>query len=301
MPRAVVNACGKEVWIEGRVLRIAHVDGEKYTVPEDPEAFLRELRGCRERIDLFTFIQKPPETEPRYGYPMERDNLAVLPITTFDHWWKHQITNKVRNAARQAEKKGLEVREVPFDEVLLRGIVEIHNESPVRQGRRFPHYGMDLEGARRYAGTFPERSFFIAALDEGRPVGFMKLTVDESRNHACVVNILAMLSERNRAPTNAMIAQAVKSCAARGLSYLVYEHFTYGRRQTDGLSQFKESNGFRRMDVPRYFIPLTGWGKLALALGWHRRWTEFCPEFLADRYRDLRSRWYAHRYRLSSG
>lgn len=301
MPRTVLAACGKEVWIEGRLLRTAHIDGEKYTCPEDPEALLRELRASGQRIDLFTFLQKPPETEPRYHYPMEWENLAVLPVSTFDHWWNHQITNKVRNAARQAERKGLVIREVCFDEVLLRGIVEIHNESPIRQGRRFPHYGMDLEGARRYAGTFLDRSFFIGALDGERPVGFMKLTMDESGNHACVVNILAMLSQRDKAPTNAMMAQAVKSCAARGLSYLVYEHFTYGRRQRDGLSQFKEANGFRRMDLPRYFVPLTRWGKLAFDLGLHRRWVDYCPEFLASRYRDLRKQWYARRYRGSAG
>ncbi len=301
MPRTVLTIRGREVWIEGRLLRTAHLDGEKYTFPGDPEALLEELRASGERIDLFTFIQKPPETEPRYPYPMEWENLAVLPVSTFDHWWNCQITNKVRNAARQAEKKGLVIQEVRFDEVLLRGIVEIHNESPVRQGRRFPHYGMDLEGARRYAGTFRDRSFFIGALDGQRLIGFMKLTMDESGNHACVVNILAMLRERNKAPTNAMMAQAVKSCAARGLSYLVYEHFTYGRRQSDGLSQFKEANGFRRMDVPRYFVPLTRWGKVAFALGLHRRLVDYCPEFLAARYRNLRKEWYARRYRAAAG
>ncbi len=246
----MIKICEKDIAIQGRMLRTARIDGEKYTFPEDPETFIAALRTCGSRVDLFTFLQRPPETSPKYVYPMQWDNLAVLPISTYDHWWTKQIPSIGRNRARQAEKKGVIVREVPFDEALLRGIVEIHNETPVRQGRRFPHYGMDIEGARRYAGTFLNRSFFIGALFEDKLIGFVKLTIDDSRTHACAVNILAMLRYRDKAPTNAMIAQAVRSCADRGLSYLVYEHFTYGKKKGDSLSHFKEVNGFRQMDLP---------------------------------------------------
>jgi len=49
---------------------------------------LEALRKCGTRIDLFTFMQRLPETSPKYDYPMESDNLAALRITTFDDWWK---------------------------------------------------------------------------------------------------------------------------------------------------------------------------------------------------------------------
>lgn len=288
---------GKEVKIEGRLVRIAHIDGEKYTSPGNLEVLLAELKACAQRIDLFTFLQQPPGTEVRYPYYHEWDNLAIMPITTFENWWNHQIKSIGRNRAKQAEKKGLVVREVPFDDDLLRGVVEIHNESPVRQGRRFPHYGMTLEGARAYAGTFLDRSFFIGAMDGDKLVGFMKLCVSESGKHACAINILAMLSHRDKAPTNAMIAQAVRSCASRGISYLVYENFTYGRKVSDSLSQFKEANGFRRMDLPRYYVPLSPIGELALRTGLHQRWVDYIPEFLMARYRKLRTAYYTNRYK----
>lgn len=292
---------GNEVRIEGRLVRIAHIDGEKYTAPGNLEALLAELKACGERIDLFTFLQHPPETEVLYPYYHEWDNLAIMPITTFDNWWNHQIKSIGRNRARQAEKKGLVIREIPYDDNLLRGIVEIHNESPVRQGRRFPHYGMTLEGARAYAGTFLDRSFFIGALDGDKIIGFMKLCISESGKHACAINILAMLRHRDKAPTNAMIAQAVRSCAARGISYLVYENFTYGKKSSDSLSQFKEANGFRRMDLPRYYIPLTPVGKFVLRAGLHHRWVDYIPEFLMGRYRKLRAAYYSNRYRDLEG
>jgi hypothetical protein len=289
---SMIKVCEKDVAIQGRLLRIARIEGEKYCFPEDPEKVIAGLRACGSRVDLFTFLQRPPETSPKFAYPMEWDNLAVLPISTYDHWWTRQISSITRNRARQAEKKGMVVREVPFDDALLRGIVEIHNETPIRQGKHFPHYGMDLEGARRYAGTFLDRSVFIGALLGEKLIGFVKLTVDDSRTHACAVNILAMLQHRDKAPTNAMIAQAVRSCADRGLSYLVYEHFTYGKKKGDSLSFFKKSNGFRQMDLPRYYVPMTTLGTVALNLGLHRRLVDYFPEQIVAKLRDYRTWWY---------
>src|SRR5690348_17418150 len=89
-----MKVCGKDIMVQGRWLRIAHIDGDKYNFPDDPEALIGALRKCGTRIDLFTFLQKLPETKPRYAYPMEWDNLAVLPVSTFDHWWNQQIRSR---------------------------------------------------------------------------------------------------------------------------------------------------------------------------------------------------------------
>jgi len=56
--------------------------------------------------------------------------------------------------SKQAEKKGVVVREVPFDDALARGIWEIYNECPVRQGRLFPHYGKSFETVRNMSATY---------------------------------------------------------------------------------------------------------------------------------------------------
>src|SRR5689334_18029501 len=117
--RPGVNVCDRDIIISGRLIRIGCLDGEKYTFPDDPEAMIKGLRDCGARIDLFTFLQRVSETFPKYGYPMEWDNLAVLPVSTFDHWWTQQIRSFPRNRARQAEKKGVVLREVPADETLF--------------------------------------------------------------------------------------------------------------------------------------------------------------------------------------
>jgi hypothetical protein len=295
---AVINVCGKDIKVEGRLLRIARLDGDKYTFPDDPEALLNGLRKCGTRIDLFTFLQKLPATEPKYPYPMEWDNLAVLPVSTFDHWWTHQIRSFPRNRARQAEKKGVTFREVPFGDVLLNGICEIYNECPVRQGKRFPHYGMSFERAREYAGTFLDRSIFIGAFLGDSMIGFIKFVIDETRTQACLVHILSMVQHKDKAPTNALIAQAVRFCADRRISYLVYENFSYGNKQRDSLSHFKEVNGFQRINLPRYYVPLTPVGKVAFRFGLHRKLVDHLPESVAAKLRELQKTWYGRKFRM---
>ena len=63
---------------------MARLDAEKYHFLDDPKPVLEGLRKCGTRIDLFTFMQRLPETSTKYAYPMEWDNLAVLPVSTFE-------------------------------------------------------------------------------------------------------------------------------------------------------------------------------------------------------------------------
>ncbi len=289
---SLINVCGKDIRVKGRLIRVAGLDADMYEFLEDPEPTLEAVRRFGVRVDLFTFMQRLPETSPKYRYPLEWDNLAVLPVSTFDHWWTDQIGFKARNKAKQAERKGVRLCEVPFDDALVRGIWELYNESPVRQGRPFVHYGKDKETVRREAGTFLDRSFFIGAFLENKMIGFVKLICDETRTQAGLVHILSLIGQRDKAPTNALIAAAVRSCAARQLPYLVYSRFDDGNKQRDPLIDFKVRNGFKKFDLPRYYVPLTRLGLLAMNFGLHRNLTSFVPEPILSRVRKLRNAWY---------
>ena len=291
----LTTICGKQIRIRGGFLRVARLEADSYQFLEDPHAMIEELRKCGTRVDLFSFLQRLPETSPRYDYPMEWDNFAVLPVSTFDHWWNEQIGFKARNKAKQAEKKGVVVREAPFDEAFVKGIWEVYNESPVRQGRPFAHYGKDIETVYREEATFLESSIFIGAFLEEKLIGFIKLVHDETRTQAGLMNIVSMIGHRDKAPTNALLAQAVKSCAERGISYLVYANFYYGKKQQDGIIDFKERNAFEPFEAPRYYVPLTSLGRIAFRLGLHKDFTDHVPEPVLVRFRAIRNGWYNKR------
>ena len=274
------------------MIRIASLEGEKFIFLEDPELVVAELRKCEVRIDLFTFMQRLPETSPKYPFPMEWDNLAALPVSTFDHWWTKQIGFKARNKAKQAEKRGVVVREVPFSHSLVQGIWEIYNECPVRQGKAFRHYGKDIGTVYKEEATFLDSSVFIGAYFNDKLIGFVKLVHDETRTQAGLMNIVSMIEQRDKAPTNALVANAVRSCAERGISYLVYSSFAYGKKERDSLSDFKERNGFKRIDLPRYYVPLTPLGRVALRLGLHHPLVDHLPAPVAAKLRELRNAWY---------
>ena len=298
-----MTICGKDLKIQGRLIRIGQVDGDQsqLTFLDQPETILQELRKSKTRIDIFTFLQNPPDTLPKYTYPIEWDNLSILPISTFEYWWKHQVHSNIRVKVRKGEKNGLEIRDVPFDDALVRGVCEIYNECPIRQGRPFPHYGIDVERARQYARSFLERSIFLGAYLGGRMVGFAKLVTDEDHSQAGILHLLAMIQHRDKAVTNSLIAQAVRSCAERKIQYLTYGRFVYGKKKVDSLSQFKEANGFRRLDLPRYYVPLTPLGSLAVRLGLYRNVRDRVPEPVLAKCRELRAAWYNRKLTSAPG
>jgi hypothetical protein len=286
----------KKLLIEGRLVRVGRLDAEGYDYLDDPVKAVESLRLCGKRIDLFTFTEKLENTEQRYRFPVEIDNTAVLEISTFDEWMSTKIDFKTRNKVRKAAKIGVVVKEVELDDRMLLGISRIYNETPVRQGRKFPHYKKDIESLRQMKLTFAERSIFIGAFLEDELIGFIKMVHTEDKKQAGLMHILSMVRHRDKAPTNALVAQAVRSCAERCIPRLFYAKFSYGRKLQDSLADFKRHNGFRKVDVPRYYVPLTRWGRIAYQLGLHQNIAEIMPEAITSKYRKMRADWYAKKF-----
>jgi len=289
-----------DIVISGRLLKVARPELEKYEALENPVELIEELRRSGRRIDLFTFLQIEKDA-PKLDLFMEPENMAILTVSTYDQWFNNQIRSEARNRARQAGKKGVTVQEVPFDDAFVKGIWEVYCESPIRQGKRNVHYGKDMETVRREAATFLDRSVFIGAFLQGQLVGFVKMVMDKQRTRANTMNIVSMVKHRDKAVTNALIAQCVRSCAERGVKYLAYQSFTYGKKKPDSLTNFKQVNAFERVEVPRYYVPLTGLGAAFLRLGLHHRLSERIPESVAEKLRELRMEWYKRRLQSTPG
>src|SRR5258708_1196867 len=289
---SLIKVLDKQIRIRGGLMRIAQLEADLYHFLERPEERLEGLRSWGHRIDLFFFMQRLPDTEAKYSYSREMDNFAALRITTFADWWNQQIGFKGRNKAKQAEKKGAVIREVPFGDELVKGIQGVYNETRVRQGAPNSHYGNDFATVYRQEATFLDTSIFIGVYLGDELIGFAKLVFDETRSQAGLMNIVSMIKHRDKAPTNALVAQAVRSCADRGISYLVYSRFAYGKKEQSSLTDFKERNGFQRIDVPRYYVPLTVLGRVGHKFGLHHRLADRLPAPLLAKLREVRAAWY---------
>jgi len=278
--------------MEGRVPRIARLEQDWCEDVGDPEILINTFRKTAGRPDVLTFTQRLPDLEPKYAYQMELDSMAALPIKSYSCWWEKQIERKVRNKVRKAQKNGVIVKPATFDDRFVQGMTSIFNETPIRQGRRYLHYGKDFETVKREFSRFLFREEIFGAYLAEDLIGFIFLA--DAGRYAFLGQIISKIAYRDLAPNNALLAKAVERCAERGFPYLVYALWL-----DDSLGDFKRSNGFQRFDVPRYFVPLTKKGKLALKLGFHRGWKEAVPKQLRKPLQKLRRRWYDLRWPLA--
>ncbi|MFB3888941.1 MAG: GNAT family N-acetyltransferase [Candidatus Bathyarchaeia archaeon] len=246
-------------------------DYERDFVPTD--AFLEKLRD--RGVDVFTFIERtwtfkvpnPPTTWSR-----TQDNVAFLHLKSYNEWWE-SIGKKTRNMVRKAEKNGVTTVVVLPDEKLFEGIWKVYNETPIRQGRPFPHYGQSLKDVRIISLAVPN-STFIAAYLQGEFVGFIQLVHGD--NVAIIAQILSLQKFWDKALNNALVAKAVEVCASKHVEWVMY-----GRMGNHpSLDSFKESNGFSKFTLTRYYVPITRRGRAATRLGLHKELKDALPAWL---------------------
>ena len=250
----------------------------------NPFALVEQTRTHGLGADLFTFAQSlPNETVDYPDLHLEHDNLAVGRTTNFQAWWD-ALPQESRKNVRKSQKRGVSVRPVEFDTELVTGIKAIYDEAPVRQGRRFWHYGKDLEKVRAENSSYLERSRFIGAFLEGRLIGFLKMVY--CGRSARIMQILSRNDQYEKHPTNALLTAAMELCAKQSIDHLIYGQYVYGKKRNSSVTEFKRRNGFKEVLLPRYYIPLTVKGRFALTTGLHRGVAANLPEpvtnFLLD-------------------
>ncbi len=299
VPSAQID--GRTVITTGKWLKTAAIQDEDLVEGEtvaDPASFVQHLKEIELEADIFTFVQKLPDTTPKYTYHLEWDNLAVIPITTYAAWWGKRVESSVRRAVRKAAKSGVIVKLAEFDDAFVKGIVGINNETPIRQGRRFWHFQKSFDAVKRENSTYAERNAFLGAYCQDELIGFIRMTYAD--RVANIVQLLSMMKHYDKRPANALIAKAVEICAQKGISHLMYYNYIYNDPKSS-LTEFKRRNGFEKVLLPRYYIPLTPKGKIALSLGLHRGLAQRMPKPLLTQLLKMRSLWYARRLKAIEG
>jgi len=284
-----VDICGQTYAIANGPVTVMSLEDDWFADVIDAHMVvdvLKESTGFKP--DIFTFWQRPPHVEPKHSFYVEWEELAVLPIRSYEHWWSHQIKSRTRTQIRKAEKAGLVVKEASYDDDFVRGMTAIFNETPVRQGRKFWHYGKDFDTVRRQFSRFIHRENMIGAYYKDELIGFIMM--GDAQRYGVTSQIISAIEHRDKFPNNALIAKAVELCERKRLPYLVY--LFWGN---DSLAEFKRRCGFEKMRLPRYFVPLTQKGKLALKLGLHRGWKALLPRQLTTSLKKLSGHWHAFR------
>ena len=281
-----------ELTVTGGGIRTAKLRDEWYRDIESPtdlvERLKEEQRQGRLRADLFTFWQRIPEVKRKYDYFTEWESVAALPIKNYDFWWEQQINPKIRNMVRKAEKRSVEIRIVPYTDEFVSGITKIFNESPTRQGRSFWHFGKTFETVKKEFAKNLFREELIGAYYRNELIGFIMLA--DAGKFAVTSQILGSIHHRDKSPINALLAKAVQICADRNFSHLVYASWVEGT-----LGDFKRHNGFERVDLPRYYVPLTLKGRLSLRGHLHHGVTGLFPPRVLTLLKSLRSTYYRAR------
>jgi hypothetical protein len=286
---------GYQVMVEGRFLKKASIHDEEWQERslEDPAALLAQLGTRPLQPDLFTFSERLGDDAADFPYRSSSENLAVIAIRTFPDWWA-TLPQATRKNVRRSVKRDVVVRSVSFDDALARGIKAIYDETPIRQGRRFWHYGKDLSTIKAENATYLDRSEFIAAYFKDELIGFIRMTY--TGKVSTLLQIVAKNVHYDKRPANALLSKAVEVCAHRGMSYLVYGQYIYGNKTDAPLVEFKRRNGFEQRLVRRYYVPLTAKGAAYLALNLHLGLRRFLPKAVENILLSARARVYAWRY-----
>ncbi len=301
---SVSDVFGVETLSKGKPVKLdcVKIDGQVYTITKgpatvvsledewyedvkNPEAVIAALSEAEFKPDIFTFWQRLPDLQPKFSYPLEWDSIAALPVTTGEEWLATKVSSRLRSQIRKAKKEGLELRETTYDDNFVRGLTEIFNESAVRQGRKFWHYGKDFETVKREFSRYIHREEMIGAYLGDEMIGCIMM--GNAGKFGITGQIISKVAHRDKVTNNALIGKAVEVCQQKKLDWLVYLFWS-----NDSLAEFKRRCGFEETKVPRYFVPLTARGKLMMKLGLHRGFTSALPGRIKTPLKKLRRMWH---------
>jgi len=287
----------RTVVVHGRWIRTASIYREDWMEEEpveDPERFIPRIKELGLKADLFSFSRRLPETSARYPFHYDWDNVAAIPISSFEDWWNNRISRKTRQEVNRAQRLRVVARVVPFDEELIREIVGLFNRISMVQGQPFKHHGKDFEKVKKDISPYSDRSAFVGAYSEGELIGYMKIVF--LRGLASILNIITDPAHFEKRPGNALMAEAVKICEKKAVCFLLYGKYAYGNKVNSSLAEFKRRNGFEMIKLPRYFVPLGMKGRIVTGLRLYRGALGLLPESLILPLLNVRS--WLYRYIL---
>lgn len=252
-----------------------------FKIARDPEEYLKDIVPSgklieilrNRRIDVFTFLERKwcyKVEDPAETWVKATDNIALLHITDHQEWLRI-IGKKTRNMIRKAEKSGIRTEISEPNEVLAKGMWKIYNETPIRQERAFPHYGISLDSILKGLAS-TRNATYVGAYMQNELVGFVQLIHGDKIT--LISQILSLQKHWDKSLNNGLIDKTIEVSADRHKQWIMY-----GRMGNHpSLDRFKQSNGFNQFALTRYYVPITGKGKMAIRLGLQKEIKDSLPK-----------------------
>lgn len=276
--------------ITGKLIRTARVHQEEWMEGEpveNPDAFISNLRKLDLKADIFNFSKRLPKTDRDYSFPCDWDNVAAIPISSYDQWLKDRVSRKTRQEVNRAQRLGVIVKSVSLSDNFITEVVSLFNRISLKQGRPFSHHGKDFMRVKKDISPYSDRSEFIAAHYKDELIGYIKIVY--MGRLASILNIITDPQHFEKRPSNVLLAEAIKICETKNILYLIFGKYAYGNKQNDSVTEFKRRNGFEMIQFPRYYIPLNLKGRIIIELRLYRGIIGLLPESIISMLLVVRS------------
>jgi hypothetical protein len=214
-------------------------------------------------LDIFTYWTRNwVKQQASDDTIMKRNILAVLRLpSSYDRWYE-SLDKRVRHAIRTSRTS---VEQCTIDEG-TKAIASIYTDIEERQGQPFPFHNIDAAELERIMVRRKE-SVFFHGLADGRLVGAARIIPSISEGFAILASLISRGSDFDKKPNDRLLAGLVEWAIQKQIGLLVYDYLA-----DDSLGFFKRRHGFCPLSVPRFGVPLTARGSLALRF--FRRWLQ---------------------------
>ena len=100
--------------IRGKIIKIASIQGENWTEINFVNNYHELVKLALEsniKADIFTFAQKIPNVKPMHNFFFKFDNIAAIPLTTYQNWL-NSVSSGMRKDLKRSKKHRIYVKVV---------------------------------------------------------------------------------------------------------------------------------------------------------------------------------------------
>src|SRR5437870_2643073 len=92
--------------------------------------------------------RRTPMSRIARRHEMEWESVAAVRVGSFKEWWDG-LPQATRKNVRRSQRRGVVVTVREFEDDLIRGLVGLNNDSPIRQGVRNEQYGKSFDQIKK--------------------------------------------------------------------------------------------------------------------------------------------------------